>query len=455
MEEILSWFAIFTKIGCCSLCIVNEHKQCEHFSTFSEAAVKGSDETKLKLVQEIKHILSKVETIIQKEKQNISDVDDKTDTYSEKIKNMIEEMVIGLRNLEETYLNQLAEISKDARQKLEGSIRSLEQRKMYLAHWLDVISTDARNQTKEELVTKCLNTKQVLKAVKSLPLIEIKLDISPEVSSGIEKLNSLGTLFSAKTTENNIDFNDIQLAAFVEIAEFNIPGSNITGGGFLSNGQLLLCDNSSEKCIVCGEDGSIIQEIPLPGAPWDAFFESDGRILITIPDENTIVVLERNTLAVEKTIKLSCACGGIAKRQNKFLIGTRESIEEFSTDFIHLESRLKDITDDIAVDGDGCVVFGHCDNSIITKEDPDQNYKVMFTYKHEQLVEPYGLAIDNNGFIFVNGTNSNFVHILSEGGHLLKIFDIDSPQCIKFKKNSQMFFVANSKGVVKIFETTW
>lgn len=168
------------QIGCCSLCIVNEHKQCEHFSTFSEAAVKGSDETKLKLVQDIKHILSKVETIIQKEKQNISDVDDKTDTYSEKIKNMIEEMVIGLRNLEETYLNQLAEISKDARQKLEGSIRSLEQRKMYLAHWLDVVSTDARNQTKEELVTKCLNTKQVLKAVKSLPLIEIKLDISEQ-----------------------------------------------------------------------------------------------------------------------------------------------------------------------------------------------------------------------------------------------------------------------------------
>lgn len=73
----------------------------------------------------MKYILSKVETIIQKGKQNIFDVDDETDTCSEKIKNMIEEMVVGLRNLEETYLNQLAEVSKDVRQKLEGSIKTL------------------------------------------------------------------------------------------------------------------------------------------------------------------------------------------------------------------------------------------------------------------------------------------------------------------------------------------
>lgn len=440
------------QIGCCSLCIVNEHKQCETFSTFSEAAEKGSDETKLKVVQEMKYILSKVETIIQKGKQNIFDVDDETDTCSEKIKNMIEEMVVGLRNLEETYLNQLAEVSKDVRQKLEGSIRSLEQRKMYLTHWLDELSKDAPTQTKEELVTKCLNAKQILKAVKSLPLIQKKLGISAEVSSVIEKLNSLGTLFSAKITEKNIDFNDIQHATFVEIAKFSIPGSGITGGGFLPSGQLLLCDYSSEKCIVCSEDGTFVQEIPLSGAPWDAYFESDGRTLVTIPDEKAVVVLQENTLAIEKTIDLSCKCGGIAKRQGRYLIGTEKSIEEFTSDFIHLKSRVKNITYDIAVDNDGFVVFGDCGKPTITKENPSLNYKRLFTYRN---MEPYGLAIDNNGFIFVNGKDSGKIHILSDDGHRLKIFDIDSPQCIKFKKNSQRFFVANTEGIVKIYETTW
>lgn len=152
---------------------------------------------------------------------------------------------------------------------------------------------------------------------------------------------------------------------------------------------------------------------------------------------------------------VSCKCSGIAKRQNRYLIATRDSIEEFSPDFTHLESRLKDISDDIAVDGDGCVVFGHYGNAMLTKENPDRNYKVMFTYKHKNLESLYGLAIDNNGFIFVNGKESENIHVLSEDGQLLKLLDVDSPICIKFEKNSQRFFVANEKGTVKIFEATW
>lgn len=49
-----------------------------------------TDEQKLKLVEELNVHLSRIETIIQNEKQNISDFDDKTDTFSNMIKKMIE-----------------------------------------------------------------------------------------------------------------------------------------------------------------------------------------------------------------------------------------------------------------------------------------------------------------------------------------------------------------------------
>lgn len=120
--------------GCCSACDVKEHKNCEGFDTLSEAADMFTDEQKLKLVEELNVHLSRIETIIQNEKQNISDFDDKTDTFSNMIKKMIEEMVNRLKTKEKTYIDQMAEISKDARQKLERSLKLLEQRKMYLAH---------------------------------------------------------------------------------------------------------------------------------------------------------------------------------------------------------------------------------------------------------------------------------------------------------------------------------
>lgn len=74
-------------------------------STLLKAVDTFSDETKVKFVEEMKDLLSKIETIVQKEK-----------------KKMIKEMVKQLKTQEKTYLDQLAEISKDAKQKLERSL---------------------------------------------------------------------------------------------------------------------------------------------------------------------------------------------------------------------------------------------------------------------------------------------------------------------------------------------
>uniref|UniRef100_K1QTR1 Tripartite motif-containing protein 3 n=1 Tax=Magallana gigas TaxID=29159 RepID=K1QTR1_MAGGI len=195
--------------GCCSVCVVKEHKYCEGFDTLSDASDIFTDENKLKLVEELKVLLLKIETIIQNEKQNISDLDDKTDTFSKMIKKMIEEMVNRLKIQEKTYIDQLAEISKDARQKLERSLRLLEQRKMYLSHWLEKVSTASPN-IKTENFLKCLKTKQVLETVEDLPLIQMNFDLSAEVSRGIVMIDSLGRLFSVKVTEHSVNFNDIQ-----------------------------------------------------------------------------------------------------------------------------------------------------------------------------------------------------------------------------------------------------
>lgn len=49
---------------------------------------------------------------------------------------------------------------------------------------------------------------EVLEAVKNLPFIQMKFDLIAEVSSGIEMIDSIGTLVSVKITENNVNLND-------------------------------------------------------------------------------------------------------------------------------------------------------------------------------------------------------------------------------------------------------
>lgn len=184
-----------------------------------------TDEQKLKLVEELNVHLSRIETIIQNEKQNISDFDDKTDTFSNMIKKMIEEMVNRLKTKEKTYIDQMAEISKDARQKLERSLKLLEQRKMYLAHWLEIVSTASPN-VKTETILKCLTTKEVLEAVEDLPLIQMSFDLSAKVSRGIKMMDSLGTLFSVKVTEHSVNLSDIQKETIIGKTQALISSSS-------------------------------------------------------------------------------------------------------------------------------------------------------------------------------------------------------------------------------------
>ena len=103
----------------------------------------------MKIVEDIKHFSSKIDLLLQDEKQNITKLENRMDTYSDEIRKMIEGMVNQLRVREEKYLNELAEASKEGKRKLQESVGSLEHRKMYLAHWLEMLTTDVEDQTKE------------------------------------------------------------------------------------------------------------------------------------------------------------------------------------------------------------------------------------------------------------------------------------------------------------------
>lgn len=77
----------------------------------------------------------------------------------------------------------------------------------------------------------------------------------------------------------------------------------------------------------------------------------------------------------------------------------------------------------------------------------------MFTYSHDELKSPYGLAVDEEGRVFVNGKESDNVHILAKNGKLLKILKgVSSSTWIKFQNGRNRLFIGNLSGNVKVFD---
>ena len=120
------------QVLCCSLCMILEHRRCKHFSTITQIADAFSEEEKTELIGDIKHLEQKIDSLLQGEKQNMADLESKTDLFAEEIQKMTEEMINHLKNMEDKYLHQLAKSSKEGKQNIQKSVGSLEQRKMYL-----------------------------------------------------------------------------------------------------------------------------------------------------------------------------------------------------------------------------------------------------------------------------------------------------------------------------------
>lgn len=79
--------------------------------------------------------------------------------------------------------------------------------------------------------------------------------------------------------------------------------------------------------------------------------------------------------------------------------------------------------------------------------------KKIYSYFHEKLRHPRGLDVNFSGNIFVAGQGSNNIHVLTPGAELLKMFNVASPKCIKFKENSYMCFVGSLlNSTTKVYE---
>ena len=76
----------------------------------------------------------------------------------------------------------------------------------------------------------------------------------------------------------------------------------------------------------------------------------------------------------------------------------------------------------------------------------------IYSYSHEKLRHAYGLDVNFSGNIFVAGQWSNNIHVLTHTAELLRIFEVASPRCIKFKENSYTCIVGSVSATTKVYD---
>lgn len=180
-----------------------------------------------------------------------------------------------------------------------------------------------------------------------------------------------------------------------------------------------------------------------------------NEVLVTLPDNQEIVILDSKSLEIKQSVSVDCGCRGISTSGNTAVIGAHDSVvmfDDFRNYNIYKALATKTgYTDDVALTRDKNVVFSNYSENFLKAL--DKSGKILFKYSHEELKTPYGLTVDGHGNIFVNGCASNNIHIVSNDGKIIRIIKgVQGPRCIRFLYGTYRFLIGEAGGHIKVFE---
>lgn len=449
---------------CCILCLSFQHRGCKTVNLIEKISKKCKKENSHPLEAEIAKLCKRLDETIMAEKSNIANMEELTERYEGDIRKAKADMVTLLDKLEEKHLNELTKLSKQAKEKLEKSIKSFENRVSYLKHWKSLLQQRKEGQhTQTEFALVFLKLKEILVDMRKMKITKTSFLLQGDMSKLFKKMTTLNAYFDVNLTEDTTEIMaDINLkkAKLKLFKKITIPRSDTATGIFLTEELMLFADRKQQRCIVCDEDGSIIQEVKLLGTPWQMCMDSTGKILVTIPRKKTIQVLhfENLTLTHGEEIKLRNRCRGITAYDDTIIVATRQSLVYYNSSFDFLTDNPLDLsynTDEVAVDQNGNVIF--CSNpvnhgqSTVTKLDQDE--ELVFTHSSQNSSYFNSVSVDQGGNVYVVDSGNESIVFLSEKGTVIRTLEgLKDPVWVTCLRDGFIFCVGEAGGNVKFYE---
>lgn len=106
------------------------------------------------------------------------------------------------------------------------------------------------------------------------------------------------------------------------LRKWEIPGSDIRGDAFLSNGLLILTDYMYmlRRCALFSEDGNILRELKFSTSLWGMHYnQKKGVFYVVLPQKQEIKIINLHNFAHIKTFLVRFATKGIANVNAMFL----------------------------------------------------------------------------------------------------------------------------------------
>ena len=229
----------------------------------------------------------------------------------------------------------------------------------------------------------------------------------------------------------------------------------ITGSVFMPNGELLLCDFSSNTSVKqFNTDFVLKKQIKLASCPWDIDSIADDEVVISLPGNKSLIFLKVfPKLQQVSSIQLDQKCLGVAVDGGTIFVsfnnGEVRVLDRAGNQLKNLYSLQKfKLPYYISVPKPGMLCVSENNAHTIRMLN---NGEEVYTYKHSGWQYPLGMYIDGGNNVLICGYNSHNVHVIDSNGKHKKVLltkndGLNQPYTISFRSSDNTLVVGGIMG---------
>ena len=465
----VDYFCSQHDVLCCRACLSDSHRSCETALPldFASKDIKNSsllsntleeqeyitetlskmsesrDENRKLLKQKKSLIIKQISAAKSKVLKYLDDIEERLITEVGSVQEKNEEKI----NREKHEISQLTSVLKDNKQELE-----------FLK---DHGSNNQLLLTLRKQITIIQKTDKKIHDMMSA-INEIDMEFEEIKNVNIETIGSLLQItrpcpikYKSMKAQHQQDRRQT-LTEFIKEGKVKLKHGEqywLTDMAVTSDNKLLLCNYMSSHVYIYKDYKTYEDEISFTSDPWCiTVVPCTDKAVITLPDEDSIQFINTTNNTKDNKIKIGEVCVGVTAVKDKIYIGVKDKVLILNTD----GSRVREIT--THGDRNYNVLYNERNDQLLLRQDGrlfSINLDGHVIYRYD-ISGRRGLAVDQQGHVYISGRDSDDIHRLSPDGTFRNIVlskhdGVDRPGGITFNNDFTKLFIINEGKTVLVY----
>ncbi|XP_052079883.1 uncharacterized protein LOC127718031 [Mytilus californianus] len=482
---------------CCKLCLISGHKECKE-TMFIEDFLMPSSGHQSAALDNIEKVLKDLDdnicSAIKDRTRNTTELRDQKQMIAEQIKEKRQEINTMLDHLEGALQKKASAMEKEYSRKINEVIAKLEAEKkkvnkiqkdfdsvkMFASNLQIIIGVKAFqesvsvNETNVQslyndgslnnVAIECTFNENVERFIKEIKTFgDIKVNKCEKHSSFSWKCDTSAQIFKTVPKAILIDNISARLVRKISTQHFNLSGCAIS-----ENEDFFFLQLHKNNLLKYGPNGEFHSKSRINSGQYNVGYDlamvDSNSVAVSCGGNNPkqLYIIDTNSTETRHVFDLCDWCYGLNYHNGSFICCTSANGIKLYDTLFHKLTNMRILPNaPNMVDGtyvtsnENSIFHSNCrNNSVVCYNFSGQ---VQWTYSDSLLTKPYGITLDSYSNIYVAGSESNNVVVISKDGKQAKQLigssdGILNPRAVFFHKTKNVLLVANYDGVAFLFD---